>query len=223
MRTISAALLGVVIWIMPATAAVDLISYSGTITAGRVLDPFSGYDDVSGQLATVGFDVDPTAGTIGPNGLHSSTGNMPALPRLLIGFQGASAVPEDTGDGPTGYANVVYERAGRVVGFTTHVSYFGEVDDFFADFGSPNSLNGWAITLSNGGMSGLLALDSSAPPVHWSDPNHDASFDLAVTAFTVTSPVFVISEAPEPQAWALMFAGFALLGWTVRQERRVQI
>lgn len=223
MRTLLVALVGAVLWAVPASAADLMITYSGTITQGYEADCCGGTIDLSGQAMTVGFEVDTSVSTLTPDGAMNGNGTTSPFALMLFGSDPEHLVGADNPNYGAFANNVYFGNSKTVAGFTTFVQWEGSADNFDASFGSPNNLTGWAITTSNDTMSGTL-LPGDIPPIGVAMvADGHGQFELAITSFSIGTRVLahgdLMSAAPEPGAWEILLVGFAAASYKFRRRQ----
>jgi len=117
-----------------------------------------------------------------------------------------------------------------------HDDFFDGQVPFFGQFGDPQILSGPAIAFSNGKITAFgttvpfFPADGSAPAIDLGHspnfslytPNLDANFRYT-PGFTgiwdFAGATITAVTVPEPAAWALLIAGFAMVGGALRRRR----
>ena len=96
------------------------------------------------------------------------------------------------------------------------------------NFASPNSGSAGAVngnlaanqSALSGSLSGLSVANGATFAIRWFDDDTSGSDDgLAVDNFMLSAAGAAPSAVPEPATWAMMIAGFGLVGGTLRRRR----
>ena len=205
-----------------AQAAVVTLTYSGTVksgTDGAGLFGTAGAN-LSGLAFSSVFVFDDSAEIIQRNDLHYNYGGTyvgTPSPLISVGLtiDGASYTPLMIGDFSQGYL------AQRALGILTN-NYYQLLQttsgSFDGDHVSFNCYDKPKVSL------GALTCDSRDDGLFLLGANSATIGVFAITSATMSPPVDVgVSYVPEPATWAMMIAGFGLVGGALRRRRELAV
>ena len=178
-------------------------TYAGSFTYNGAAAARAGSDATSAEYDSLtSFILKVTSGGT----TYTYTSASPS--EVQIGNQGATGSSMETTD-----RFALVERASDGLGSSTSgaptlYSFILRLDD----------ATGTVFAAANGGVPGALNLSSfqSATAFFFSSPT-------ALELGTVTSFATVATATPEPATWAMMVAGFGLVGGALRTRRRVTV
>lgn len=207
----------------PATAAVRLVTYSGTLASGTDQTGLFGVAgaDLAGLAITTRYLIDTNRGFRNTN---------PGVSDEVIGgtSQGGST--------PVFRTTVTINGISRdLPGLTSSSAFtglgFGRLFDSFEQIDTPlfDTVNAAGNVDTDAGSALAWSLETDvAPTAITLDTSYFqfTSFDKvnlvqSVRTFGEWNPaaIYSVSAAPEPAGWALLLAGFGLAGMTLRRQR----
>jgi len=137
----------------------------------------------------------------------------------LSGVTSATApVSTDFPTGPGSFIDLVnLEWSAQVLNGGTTVQWT-HVGPGTGNFGSAQHVFGFSIFAAEA-VNGVASLATSGFSRDTSSPLPNGSFNVDITG-SVAGPVAAVAAIPEPETYAMLLAGFALMGLVVRRRQR---
>jgi hypothetical protein len=206
MRKLLISLVCTMLSVVPANAA----TFSGTITSGEIpADVFLGSEPIDATglpMTLVG------TGMTYPSYFENGTW------QFTIGNE-FGAVDFNYFSTPPGH--IYYGAGGAIVGFSEAFVYNGDNSAIEGSIDSPDSTDGWTITRTARGFSGVMAPGGTPFNGQTGINNGEASFEFTITSFSDDIvPITSFAPTPEPSSWMIVLCGFGLTGLAFRRCRQ---